>query len=111
MRRAQRFAQLPTQTHQASGQQPQGLPLRRGHDAFHEKRIHEEEEELIKEVALCASSGRCGRSLAAGSLGILSLGIVGKVNGQLHALIVFSQIPRFQKVSHFLKERWYDNMV
>jgi len=43
----------------------QGLPLRRGHDAFHEKRIHEEEEELIKEVALCASSGRCGRSLAA----------------------------------------------
>ena len=50
MRRAQRFAQLPTQTHQASGQQPQGLPLRRGHDAFHEKRIHEEEEELIKEV-------------------------------------------------------------
>ena len=65
MRRAQRFAQLPTQTHQASGQQPQGLPLRRGHDAFHEKRIHEEEEELIKEVALCASSGRCGRSLAA----------------------------------------------
>ena len=28
----------------------QGLPLRRGHDAFHEKRINEEDEELIKEV-------------------------------------------------------------
>ena len=28
----------------------QGLPLMRGHGAFHEKRINEEEEELIKEV-------------------------------------------------------------
>ena len=28
----------------------QGLPLMRGHCAFHEKRINEEEEELIKEV-------------------------------------------------------------
>ena len=28
----------------------QGLPPRRGHGAFHEKRINEEDEELIKEV-------------------------------------------------------------
>ena len=28
----------------------QGLPLMRGHGAFHEKRINEEEEELTKEV-------------------------------------------------------------